>query len=255
MERVPPSSLGMSVRAGAAVHTGTRGRVLLRLDEGSHVKLGENALFSVDSFERPSRPDGVFQGLFNVLRGAFRYSTTLLSRQSRRRIDIRISAVTAGIRGTDIWGKAAPDRDIVCLIEGAVEVRRGEDAPISMSDPLSFYIAPKGEPALPVKPVAAEQLERWARETDIDSSEGGITGSGEWSAHLKSFASRLHAEAAVQELLEAGYPASLRQVRANGKRWFRVSIEGLSSVEGARNIASELEGQFRIRGTWVSRTR
>ena len=37
-------------------------------------------------------------------------------------MSIRVATVTAGIRGTDLWGKSAADRQIVCLIEGRIEV-------------------------------------------------------------------------------------------------------------------------------------
>jgi hypothetical protein len=45
---------------------------------------------------------GLFEGLLDVVKGAFRFTTTLLSRAHRRRVDVRIANVTAGIRGTDV---------------------------------------------------------------------------------------------------------------------------------------------------------
>ncbi|HSD40923.1 MAG TPA: hypothetical protein VLD36_03560 [Burkholderiales bacterium] len=41
-----------------------------------------------------------------------------------------------------------------------------------MDQPLSFYIAPKGRPALPVQPVNADQLSQWAAETEIERGKG-----------------------------------------------------------------------------------
>src|SRR5262249_39986566 len=77
-------------------------------------------------------------------RGAPRFTTDLFARrEAARDVKIRIASVTAGIRGTDIWGKSDDRRDLVCLIEGKVEVSRGSDAPVTLDQPLDFYVAPK----------------------------------------------------------------------------------------------------------------
>ncbi|MFQ5807214.1 MAG: ABC transporter permease subunit, partial [Phycisphaerae bacterium] len=136
----------------------------------SVVKLGPDAELKLQALKPAAASGGLFEGLLDVVKGAFRFTTTLLSRSHRRSLDVRIANVTAGIRGTDVWGKAAADKDIVCLIEGEVTVTRGDDPVITMSDPLTFYVAPRGRPPLPVGPVDPEQLQRWAQETDIEEN-------------------------------------------------------------------------------------
>ena len=92
-----PLRVGMPLEAGDRIVTGPNSRVLLRLAEGSLVKLGENAELVVSRFEPPEAEGGLFSGFLDVLKGAFRYTTTALSRQHRRALDIRVSGVTAGI--------------------------------------------------------------------------------------------------------------------------------------------------------------
>jgi hypothetical protein len=117
-----PISPGMLIESGDRIQTGSGARILLSLDEGSLVKLGENADFTIRDVIPAEASDGVFSGFLDVVKGAFRFTTTLISKSRRRNLSIRVSAVTAGIHGTDLWGKAAPDKDILCLIDGDINV-------------------------------------------------------------------------------------------------------------------------------------
>lgn len=43
-------------------------------------------------------------------------------------MNVRVEQVTIGVRGTDFWGRSRDARQIVCLIEGAIEVGAGKGA-------------------------------------------------------------------------------------------------------------------------------
>ena len=43
-------------------------------------------------------------------------------------MNVRVEQVTIGVRGTDSWGRSRDERQIVCLIEGAIEVGAGKGA-------------------------------------------------------------------------------------------------------------------------------
>src|SRR5215831_11750014 len=60
-----PLTPGTPLQAKDEVRTGGNARVLLRLAEGSSVKLGENARFQVENVEQK----GVFRAALNVLAG------------------------------------------------------------------------------------------------------------------------------------------------------------------------------------------
>ncbi len=247
-----PGWAGMRLHSGDRVRTGEGARVLLRLDEGSHVRLGAGAQFVLSALEAPPEPGGRFRGLLDIVEGAFRFTTTALSRGRARDLDIRIAGVTAGIRGTDVWGKTAPDRDIVCLIEGEVTVRRGEESPVQMRDPLTFYVAPRGAPAEPVRPVSASQLAEWAAEVAL-SSGGGITRPrGGWQVHVSSHETRASALAALARLEADGYAARLTSVDIDGRTWHRLSIGSLSGPEEARALAETLAARPDVTTPWVA---
>ncbi len=246
-----PGWAGMRLHSGDRLRTGDGARVLLRLDEGSHLRLGADAEFALSSLEAPPEPGGRFRGILDVVRGAFRFTTTALSRGSTRDLDIRIAGVTAGIRGTDVWGKASPDRDVVCLIEGEVTVTRGEESPVRMRDPLTFYVARKGVPAEPVRPVPEGQLAAWAAEVAL-TARGGITRArGGWQVQVSSHQTRSSALAALARLEADGYAARLASVDIDGQTWHRLSIGGLSGPEEARALAEALLERPDVTAPWI----
>ena len=243
-----PLAPGMALRSTDSLRTGENARLLLRLSEGSSVKLGENGVLRLDTLQAPRQADGVFGAALNVLQGAFRFTTVAVKRLQRRDVTIRVATVTAGVRGTDVWGKAASDRDIVCLIEGRIEVQRDGEASFAMDEPLSFYIAPRGQPALPVQPVPAEQLQQWAAETEIAAGRGAVRQGGRWQVVLAASASANAVIEVYRAARAAGYAAELDSARRGGERIYEARIRGLPSREEAQALAASLEGKFGVSG-------
>src|SRR5258706_207546 len=127
---------GMQLKAGDKLTTGGGSRLEVRLAEGSIVKLGENGSLQLKELE-PSK--SLFRAALGVLEGAFRFTTDLAAKGRKRDVTISVATVTAGIRGTDLWGKSVPDRQIVCLIEGKIEVAGPNETPFTMDQPREFY--------------------------------------------------------------------------------------------------------------------
>lgn len=246
-----PLKPGMELQAGDRLSTGRYGRLRLRLAEGSQVKLGEGADFRISRFQAPAQEDVPFKGLLRVVKGAFRFTTSLLSKRHRRSIDVQIATVTAGIRGTDLWGKAANDKDIVCLIEGQIVVRHGDDAPITMSDPLTFYIAPKDAPPLPVKPVSEAQLKTWADQTELTPGEGIATTDGRWTTSLLSVRDRSRATSALRRLHMDGYAAEVAEVTLKDQTWYRVVVHGFVDRHEALAFAARMNQRKDIEAAWT----
>jgi hypothetical protein len=247
-----PANAGMPLEAGDTLRTGPDARLLLQLAEGSVVKLGADAELKLQALKSPATAGGLFEGLMDVVKGAFRFTTTLLSRQHRRRVDVRVASVTAGIRGTDVWGKAATDKDIVCLIEGEVSVSRGDEPVITMSDPLSFYVAPKGQAPLPVRPVDPEQLERWALETDIPEHGPALGVDGAWTVYLESLSTGGAADRSRAALAERGFPASVETAQIGGKTFYRVALSGFTSWQGAVAFKDGIAAELGFPTAWAA---
>jgi hypothetical protein len=239
-----PLAPGMGLQANDELRTGADARLLIKLAEGSSVKLGENGQLNLAAIA--TRKDNVFTSAMSVLQGAFRFTTDALARTRRRDVTVTVATVTAGIRGTDLWGKAAADRDIVCLIEGRIEVSRQGDPTITMDQPLSFYIAPRGQPALPVAPVDPEQLKQWAAETEIADGRGAARRGGRWKVVLASGESENEVLGVYQAVRAAGYAAELQTRRVQGRRAYDVRIASLPSQAEAEALAGRLAGQYGV---------
>jgi hypothetical protein len=237
-----PLTPGVQLKDGDSVRTGPNSRVLLKMGEGSDVKLGENAILKLSNLGR--RKDNLFTAALEVAAGAFRFTTNVLARLQRREVNVKISTITAGIRGTDLWGKAASDKDLVCLIEGKISVTRGDDAPVAMNDPMSFYVAPKNAAPLPVAPVDAAKLAQWSLETEISSGAGAVRSGGKWKVILAVADSENGAFALYDAARAGGYPAEIYPLGTAAKRKYQVRISQLPSKAEAQQLANSLRGKF-----------
>jgi hypothetical protein len=248
---IVPIAAGMELQAADKVTTGPNSRLLLRLAEGSQVKLGENAELSLSRLTQSQENKQTFlQAAMEVARGAFRFTTDARAKLiSRRAVDIRVATVTAGIRGTDLWGKSAGDRDIVCLIEGKIEVRREQDAPIAMDQALQFYIAPKNsegkadrtKPDPVLAAVDAQQLAQWSLETEIAAGQGAARMGGKWKVVAADSPNQGDALKVYDQLRAAGYAAQIHPVGSADKRSYEVRIGGLPSREEADALGTKVE--------------
>ena len=245
-----PLSPGMELRDRDRLHTGANAKLLLKMREGSSVRLGENGTLALDQMAEDRQR--VFAAVMNVFKGAFRFTTDVLRAQRRRNINITIATVTAGIRGTDLWGKAASDKDIVCLIEGDIAVQRGAEQPFRMDQPLSFYIAPRGAPALPVAPVDPKQLEIWSAETQIAAGAGATRRGGKWKVIAASVDTQAEALKLYDALRAAGYAAEIRPVTRQEKLAYDVRLTQLPSKAEAETLAAAIRGKLGVAEPKVS---
>lgn len=233
---------GMELRAGDQVVTGAGSRILVKLAEGSLIKLGENAQLGFAELS-PSRE--IFKAALNVLEGAFRFTTDLLAKERKRDVAIRAAQVTAGIRGTDLWGRSRAGNEIVCLIEGEIQVAAEGEQPVAMNQPLQFYRRIEGK-TQPVGTVEKAQLDQWASETELQAGKGVARRGGRFSLILGAAADQAGALALYDQLQAAGYPAEIRPVKQEAAFVYEVRIRQLSSRAEAQALASELRGKFGI---------
>jgi len=235
-----PLAPGMALRGGDTIKTGAGARVYVKLAEGTLVQLGENASLRLQ--ELKAERGGIFRGALNVLEGAFRFTTDALSRNRKREVSITVRTVTAGIRGTDVWGKSTEERQIVCLIEGRVEVAAPGDATITMDQPLQFYQREQGR-AAPVGLVNPQQLKLWATETAMTPGRGALR-HGRIAITLAEVEDQAGALAIYDRAREAGYAARIRPQVADGKTLYRVQLGNLASREEAAALSAQLKGRF-----------
>lgn len=267
--------------AGAELHdedkliTGVNARVLLQSADGSQIKLGENATLTLGSMAQQRDGQSLFSALLDVTRGAFRFTTGQLAKLRERDVRVRVAGATVGIRGTDVWGKvggkmtiaameqamgkslpdtdkdARMDFDVVCLIEGRIEVEHASTVPFVMDQPRSFYVMRKDQPPYPVSDLSAEQLAKWSAETEIVAPAAHQ--GGKWKVSLLSRDNESDALVAYDAWQEAGYAVRLQPV-AEAAGWvYLLNIEQLSGRSEAEMLARQLTGMLGVDAPTVSR--
>ncbi len=236
---------GTELQNGDKLRTGAAGRAYLRLADGSMVKLGQAA--HLGFYSRSLRPERHFKGALDVLSGAFRFTTGAVQRLGgQRELDIRVGAVTAGIRGTDLWGKSDAERDLVCLIEGHIALKHAGSA-LEMDEALSYFAAPKRGAAGALARVDAQQLARWARETEVLPGDGASQRGGMWQVLLGVSEEEGQALALYDRARDAGYGAQIHPRAVAGGKWrYEVIVAQLRSELEAEALAKRLGAELEL---------
>lgn len=242
--RAEPLEPGMAVGASDRLRTGEGSRVYLKLADGSTVKLGENGVLTV---ERPgSRDAGVFSAALDVAKGAFRFTTDRLRKLTRRDVAIRVATVTAGVRGTDLWGKTEPARDFICLLEGRITVSARDGETRELTEPLSLYVVPRGGRPLEVERAAPEKVREWAAETEIAPGQGGARVGGKWKVVLGEADDPTEALALFDRARAAGFAAAIRVRTADAGFRYAVLLRNLPSRAEAAALARRAGPQLGV---------
>lgn len=235
------------------VLTGSDARLLIQLAEGSAVRLGENTQLDLNALGR--REGRVFTAALEVTKGAFRFTTGVFSKlQQQRAVNVRIATITAGIRGTDLWGSSNAERDLVCLLEGRITVFHPQDQGRELSEPLSFYMAPKGSAPQPITKVDVVQVSQWAAQTEMQPGSGYARRGGRWMVELASVASEIDTLALYDRARAAGYAVRIKPRAAEGGGYrYSVRVTQLPSKAEAEILSSKLAGTLGLASTVVTR--
>jgi FecR-like protein/sporulation related protein len=238
-----PASPGMPLKERDQLHTGADARLWVRTPDGSVVKMGENGVLALEAVQLTK--DRTFQAAISVIQGAFRFTTEALAKfRGKRDVKVSFGTVTAGIRGTDLWGKSAADKQIVCLIEGKIELTPPGQPAVAMDQPMSFYIREKDQ-SQPIAPVPPEQLKVWAAETETEAGKGVVRRGGKWRITVTA-ASAAAALKTYEDIRAAGYAAELQPTKVEDKRVYTVRLASFASKADAEAVAAELKKQGKI---------
>jgi len=159
-----PITIGTQLQNEDIITTGGNARVRIRFPDGSLVRIGAFATVKFDRLIPPAEKQGRLTGVFNVLKGIFRFTS---SHTSRPDVKIRVGhAITVGIRGTDVYTHAKADKDFVCLIEGAVIAQAG-DVQVMLTQAREGFVVPKGKAPLPVRLISEDIFQNWLDNSEI----------------------------------------------------------------------------------------
>lgn len=245
---------GLSVKEGDLIRTGAGGKVMLRMEDGSDIKLGNSSRVKIKLVSNASEEsDNVFGLALNVLKGVFRFTTSVLGRNKKRDIAISFGTVTAGIRGTDIWGRVNDEQDLVCLIEGKIDVSHPQAETVRLDQARQYYDASKNSAGSLKGKVDAAQLTKWAKLTEIEVVQGKMTENGEWSVVLMSLQDVNYAQSFSDQLNQQGYPAEVIATDINGITYHRVIIKQFNQYSDAINARKRLNVLNGVQGSWVKK--
>jgi hypothetical protein len=236
-----PVAVGAHVQQGERIATGPDARVLLRMDEGSTVKLGEQAMFAVPQRGNEMRGAGALrQDSLDVPRGAFRYTMGRLTGPTAERdLTLRFGTIVAGIRGTDVWGKSDAAKDRVLLIDGRITVTHA-GRQLTLDQPRTVLVAPRDGSTPPPARISTTELAAFAAETEIFAGSGGAVTGGRYRVVVITTVDETYARDLHARLRTAGYPAELRAIDDEGSPLFQTYIAQLSGEREARAVAQRL---------------
>ena len=240
-----PVKPGKQVEDGDSLRTGPGARVYIELPEHSTVKLGENTEFAAPAMDMMHDEQGsIFKGVLHVFRGVFRFTTSLIGKSERRRVNIQVGAATIGIRGTDVWGRTSEAGSLVALLEGKAEMSMPGRATMMMEQPMHYMMMPVGGEMKMDMPVTQQKVAEWAAQTDVRQGEGVLTVGGNWTVALAPSTDPRDAARLMKKLADAGYPAEDTLATMGGRERHRLVIRQAATYEDARALVSSIGEQY-----------
>ncbi|MCF8179659.1 MAG: FecR domain-containing protein [Sulfuritalea sp.] len=241
-----PLAPGMELKSGDVLRTGAGARAYLMLAEGSRVKLGESARFSLHS--KSLKPELSFRAALDVLAGAFRFTSDKLKRTRSRDVAIRVGTATIGTRGTDLWGRTDASGDLVALLEGRIEITRGGEI-TELTKPMSYFDAPRGKASV-VKTLDPEVFRTLARQTEILAGDGAARSKGAWRVLAAEAASEEAALEFYDRIRGAGFAVRIRPQARKTEGWnYQLLLGKYSDADEATVAANRLQAATGLKPT------
>lgn len=247
-------SPGVVLQNRDRVITGTTARVRIRLADGSLVALGADTLLHVNALG--TREGDVFTAALDVPQGSLRLTTGAdAASRHRRAVNLRVGTITAGLRGTDVWGSADGERDRICLLEGTITVVHPQGEAQQLGEPLRCYVAPKDASPIPLEIVTGQQVSAWTALTAMPAgvltraptSERSVPRRGKWVIELATLDSESEALALYDRARDAGYDARIKpEANVGGGYRYSVRINQLATGIEAATLRQQLAGSLPI---------
>jgi len=252
--KIIPLAPGDQLNEGDLIKTGSSGRAWLSMQDGSVIKLGQDVDFKIKSAAYAQQANNsVLKAALDVVKGAFRFTTSFFSpkRKTAHQVNIKIGAITAGLRSTDIWGRASDEEDFVALLDGSINISaEGQDSAI-LSAPLSLYVKKRHRPAEPISSVDLATVQILGAETELSEELGIARIDGEFEIVLMSFNNPDNASRALKRFHLAGYAVEAMKVETHGIKYTRIVLKGLISNQAATNLFKRMEKEFSLQNYWI----
>lgn len=241
-----PVAPGDRVTTADELRTGAGAAVVMRLPEGSLVRLGEKSRLQVQSLA-VDRNDGrvAVRSELKLLDGFFRFATSAVAKAAGdRNINVTLRTATIGIRGTDFWSMTDAEHDAACIFQGRIDLATRDQGALVLDQPTAFWARFFQRPVQPVGNATPQQLATFLQSTELTPGRGIAFVDGEWRVLLLSTPDSRAALRAGGLVRAEGYPA--RVTAAGGRH--DVAIAGLASRADAEAVLARLAGLDGVRG-------
>ncbi len=245
-----PLSPGDTVSTAQEVETAASAGLVLKMAEGSLVRLGEKTRLGVQRLE-VNEADGriAVRSELKLFDGFFRFATSAVAKVAgQREIDVSLRTATIGIRGTDFWSMTDAEHDAACLFEGNIALATRDQGALTLDKPTAFWARFFNQPVKPVGNATPDELAKFLKSTELSPGKGVAVAGGRWRVVAAAAGSAAAAQALATRLREAGYPALVRARDVAGKKVHEVRINGFATRDDATAILDKIASKDGVRG-------
>ncbi|MGD8498682.1 MAG: SPOR domain-containing protein [Chromatiales bacterium] len=242
-------SAGTSLPTSTGVSTGASGAVALLLGKTAQLGLGPDSRLYMDiegagAYDVPRATLRLADGTVRVL-----YQDTIATGPSWS-IDAGSLRVEGG--AGDVWVRRNQQHVAVCVMQGSAQITHPRVGGFSLAQPLSCFESSGDAMPTPVLPIQREDAVRRVTTAAPQAGLGRMRAGAGWVIQLASVGDADRANRLIGELHAAGYAATSEIERTEGKRIYRLRLDGFESRPDANAIATRLTGRFGIERPWVS---
>jgi hypothetical protein len=245
-----PLSPGDTVSTAQEIETAASAGLVLKMAEGSIVRLGEKTRLGVQRLE-VNDADGriAVRSELKLFDGFFRFATSAVAKVAgQREIDVSLRTATIGIRGTDFWSMTDAEHDAACLFEGNIALATRDQGALTLDKPTAFWARFFNQPVKPVGNATPDELAKFLKSTELSPGKGVAVMGGRWRVVAAAAGSDTAAQALATRLREAGYPTQVRAKEAQGKKVHEVRINGFATRDDAQAILDKIAAVDGVRG-------
>jgi hypothetical protein len=245
-----PLEPGSQISSAQEVQTAKGAALVMRLPEGSIVRLGEATRLAVERMSvDPSTGRTALQARMRLFDGFFRFATSAVAKVAgERRIEVQLRTATIGIRGTDFWSMTDEEHDAACLFEGNIYLSTRDQGELQLDQPTAFWARFFNQAPGAVGVATPQELAKFLASTELRAGMGVAVQGGRW--RVVALASRRQDAATqlMQSLRAQGYPAVLKLKEMAGQAMHEVRINALATREDAQHVLDQIGQIPGVRG-------
>ncbi len=241
-----PLSPGDGIGTDQPVETGADAALVMRMPEGSALRIGEKSRLSVPQLAVDHELGTIgLRARVKLDDGFLRFTTTALAQAvGRREVDFNVRTATIGVRGTDFWAMTDAVHDAACLFEGKVQLDTRDQGQLVLEQPTAFWARFFDKPVQPVGNANPAELAKFLRSTEPQPGHGIALAGGRWRTVAALESDPARAAALAKRLRAAGFPALVRPVKGGHE----VRINLLATRQDAAAVLDKIAAIDGVKG-------